>query len=154
MEIAEEIKKIAEERLIEPDKFIVEVIVSSRKAPQKVTVIVDGDVGVSIDDCATISRELSQALDDFPLLDERYVLEVSTPGLDQPLKLKRQYKKNIGRRLKVKFQDRVAQGKLLDADDDMITLAEEQGEGKKKTIVPIQIHFTEIDKSFVLVSFK
>jgi ribosome maturation factor RimP len=154
MEIEEEIRKIAEERLVGPDKFIVEVIVSSRKAPQKVTVIVDGDVGVNIDDCATISRELSKALDDLALLDERYVLEVSTPGLDQPLKFKRQYKKNIGRRLKVKFLDRVAQGKLLDADDEKITVAEETGVGKKKTIVPIQIHFSEIDKSFVLVSFK
>jgi ribosome maturation factor RimP len=154
MEIAEEIRKIAEERLVGPDKFIVEVIVSSRKAPQKVTVIVDGDVGVNIDDCATISRELSKALDDLALLDERYVLEVSTPGLDQPLKLKRQYRKNIGRRLKVKFLNSVVQGKLIDADDEKITLAGEAGVGKKMTIVPIQIQFSDIDKSFVLVSFK
>lgn len=154
MEITEEIKKIAVEKLTEPSQFIVDVIVSSRTGPQKVMVIVDGDNGISIDDCASISRQLSKTLDESPLLNERYMLEVSTPGLDQPLKLKRQYKKNIGRKLRVKLQDKIVEGKLLEVKEEKISLGQEIGVGKKKEIVPIEIQFSEIDKSFVLVSFK
>ena len=154
MEIAEEIKKIAEEKLTEPSQFIVDVIVSSRTGPQKVMVIVDGDYGVNIDDCASLSRQLSKTLDESPLLNESYMLEVSTPGLDQPLKLQRQYKKNIGRKLRVKLQDKTVEGKLQEVNEDKIVVEQEIGVGKKKEIIPIEIQFSEIDKSFVLVSFK
>jgi ribosome maturation factor RimP len=154
MEIAEEIEKIAEKKLTRPGQFIVDVVVSSRNGPQKVMVFVDGDNGINIDDCATISRELSKALDELLLLNEHYVLEVSTPGLDQPLKLIRQYKKNIGRKLKVKLQDKTVEGILLEVTEVKIRLGQETGVGKKKEIVPIDIQFSEIDKSFVLVSFK
>lgn len=154
MEIAEEIKRIAEEKLIGPSQFIVDVVVSSRRVPQKVTIIVDGDSGISIDDCAKISREVSKVLDDSQLLEAHYMLEVSTPGLDQPLKLKRQYKKNINRKLRVKFQDKIVEGRLLNVTDDNITVEQETGVGKKKVITPVEIQFSEIDKTFVLVSFK
>ena len=70
--------------------------------------------GITIDDCANLNRELSKELDEITLsLQDSYLLEVSTPGLDQPLKLKRQYKKNIGRRLKVKLADKAVEGKLV-----------------------------------------
>ncbi len=154
MEIAEEIKKIAEGKLTEPGHFIVDVVVSSRNGPQKVMVIVDGDNGVNIDDCAGISRELSKTLDELPLLNNSYLLEVSTPGLDQPLKLKRQYKKNIGRKLKVKLQDKIIEGKLLECTEEKITIVQETGMGKNKVLTPVEIQFSEIEKSFVLVSFK
>lgn len=154
MEIVDEISRIAEDKLKEPSQFIVDVVVSSRNGPQKVMVIVDGDNGITIDDCANISRDLSKVLDELPLLNEHYMLEVSTPGLDQPLKLKRQYRKNIGRKLRVKLQDKVVEGKLLEATDEKIIVAEEVGVGKDKVIKPIEIQFSEIDKSFVLVSFK
>lgn len=154
MEIADEIRRIAEDKLKEPSQFIVDVIISSRNGPQKVMVIVDGDNGITIDDCANISRDLSKVLDELPLLNERYMLEVSTPGLDQPLKLKRQYKKNIGRKLRVKLQDKIVEGKLMEATDDKIIVGEEVGAGKDKVIKPVEIQFSEIDKSFVLVSFK
>lgn len=154
MEIAEEIRKIAEEKLTGPSQFVVDVIVSSKRGPQKVMIIIDGDNGVNIDDCAKLSRELSTVLDESPLLHESYMLEVSTPGLDQPLKLKRQYKKNIGRKLKVKLQDKIVEGKLLDVTEEKITVEQEIGTGKKKELIPIGIQFSEIDKSFVLVSFK
>lgn len=154
MEIAEEIRKIAEDKVVEPSQFIVDVIVSSRVGPPKVTVIVDGDNGINIDDCATISRQLSKTLDESLLLTESYMLEVSTPGLDQPLKLKRQYKKNIGRKLRVKFQEKIVEGKLMEVTEEKITVGQEIGEGKRTEILPIEIQFSEIDKSFVLVSFK
>lgn len=152
MEAAEEIRKIAEAKLNDPSQFIVDVIVSSKRKPQKVTVIVDGDAGVSIDHCADISREISKALDESTLLTDSYVLEVTTPGLEQPLKLHRQYKKNIGRRMRIKTSEKIVEGKLVGVSDEGITI--EAGDGKKMEKSVVELKFSEIDKSIVLVSFK
>jgi ribosome maturation factor RimP len=152
MEAAEEIRKIAEGKLTDTSQFIVDVIVSSKRKPQKVTVILDGDAGVSIDHCADISREISKALDNSMLLSDSYVLEVTTPGLDQPLKLLRQYKKNIGRKIRIKTSDKIVEGKLLDVNDSGVKV--EQGDGKKIEKSVVELRFSEIDKSIVLVSFK
>lgn len=154
MDIADEIRKIAEERLSDPAQFIVDVVVTSKRGPKKILVILDGDAGITIDDCATLNRELSKELDGLPQLQESYLLEVSTPGLDQPLKLRRQYQKNIGRRLNVTVAETAIVGKLIRVSDDRITLEKETGTGKQKKVEPLEIEFSEIDKSFVLVSFK
>ena len=152
MDAAEEIRKIAEGKLKDSSQFIVDVIVSSKRKPQKVTVVVDGDAGISIDDCADISREVAKVLDDSLVLTDSYVLEVTTPGLDQPLKLHRQYKKNIGRRMRIKVSDKVVEGKLVGVSDSGVTI--EQGDGKKIEKSVVELKFSEIDKSIVLVSFK
>jgi ribosome maturation factor RimP len=152
MDVAEEIRKIAEGKLKDSSQFIVEVNVSSKRKPQKVTVVVDGDAGISIDDCADISREVAKALDDSSALTDSYVLEVTTPGLDQPLKLHRQYRKNIGRKMRIKVSDKVVEGKLVAVSDSGVTI--EQGDGKKIDKSVVELKFSEIDKSIVLVSFK
>jgi ribosome maturation factor RimP len=153
MDLVEEIKKLAESKLA-VGQFIVDIIISSKKGPKKVLVIVDGDQGFSIDDCAELSRQLSKAFDEGGLIEDNYLLEVSTPGLDHPLKLKRQYTKNIGRGLKVKLQDKTIEGKLTEVSEDKIMLTQEVGSGKKKEIQNLEIPFSSIDKAFVLVSFK
>ncbi|MFN9115876.1 MAG: ribosome maturation factor, partial [Bacteroidota bacterium] len=62
--------------------------------------------------------------------------EVSSPGLDEPLRLPRQYKKNIGRAVEVVMQDgRKICGKLLAADENSINVEEVKGKGKKQEIV-------------------
>ncbi len=152
MDAAEEIRKIAEGKLKDSSQFVVDVIVSSKRKPQKVTVVVDGDAGISIDDCADISREVANVLDDSLVLTDSYVLEVTTPGLDQPLKLHRQYKKNIGRRMRIKVSDKIVEGKLVGVNDSGVTI--EQGDGKKIEKSVVELKFSEIDKSIVLVSFK
>jgi ribosome maturation factor RimP len=153
MDLSEEIRNLAEGKLT-PEQFIVDVIISSKKGPRKVLVIMDGDQGVNIDDCAEVSRHISKQLDEKGLIDDNYLLEVSTPGLDHPLKLKRQYTKNIGRGLKVKLRDKTVEGKLTEVSEDVIVLTEEVGSGKKKELKTSAIPFSEIDKAFVLVSFK
>lgn len=154
MELAEEIRKIAEDKLSNPAHFVVDVVVSLR-GQQKVMIVLDGDQGITIDDCADLSREMSKDLDALPTLKDSYVLEVSTPGLDQPIALKRQYIKNIGRKLKIKLKDSTTEGKLIAVGNDAITVEVTLGEEKKKKEVKaVEIQFTEIDKSFVLVSFK
>lgn len=141
-------------RLTDDSQFIVDVVVKGHKGPKKVLVVLDGDRGVTIDDCANLSRELSKAFDDMQLFDESYTLEVSTPGLDQPLKLRRQYHKNIGRRLKLVTQQGIVEGKLLAVSEEKIALEEEIGTGKEKQVERIEIPFSNIEKTFVLISFK
>jgi ribosome maturation factor RimP len=154
MDLVEEIRNLAVQNL-SADKFVVEILVSEKKIPKRVMVIIDGDNGITIDNCAELSRSLAKQLDERALLGEdNYLLEVSTPGLDHPLKLKRQYYKNIGRGLKIKRLDTVTEGKLTSVSDDKIILAQEIGTGKKKEIQNIEIPFSEIDKAFVMVSFK
>lgn len=154
MDLVEEIKKIASAKLTNESQFIVDVVVSSKKGPKKVLVLLDGDHGITIDDCADLSRELSKTLDEIKELEESYTLEVSTPGLDQPLVLHRQFKKNIGRGLKVKLQDKILEGELTEVFESKIILTQKIGSGKKAEVHTIEIPFSEIEKAFVLVSFK
>lgn len=155
MDAVEEIKKIATANLANESQFIVDVLISSRKGPKKVLVLLDGDNGITIDDCANLSRELSKRLDDASWMEESYTLEVSTPGLDQPLKLSRQFKKNIGRSLKVKLlENKTVEGKLAEVFEAKIILAQSSGSGKNKEIKMTDILFSEIEKALVIVSFK
>ena len=154
MEIREEIRKIAESKLTDPGHFVVDVVASLR-GKHKVLVFVDGDQGITIDDCANLSRAMSEELDKLPGLNESYVLEVSTPGVDHPLKFIRQYAKHIGRTLKVTMRDQsTLEGKLAGVSNESITLEQTTGAGKKKEITTIEVQFSDIEKSFVLVSFK
>jgi len=154
MEFAEEIKNIITRKLADPSQFLVDVIVKGHKGPKKVLIIIDSDKGVTIDDCAILSREISKAFDDLQLFEDSYMLEVSTPGLDQPLRLARQYYKNIGRRIKVVTQQQAVEGKLVEVGEEEIKLEQEIGAGKHKETRIIELSFSEIDKTFVLVSFK
>ncbi|MCD4695479.1 MAG: ribosome assembly cofactor RimP [Bacteroidales bacterium] len=108
------------------DKFVVDIHVS---ATNVVNVIVDGDKGISIGECVKISRLIESNFDrDL----EDYELKVSSPGLDQPFKLLRQYKKYIGKPVLVKYSDNTSwKGKLVFVDEDHIKL-----EVKTKTKKP------------------
>lgn len=154
MELTEQIEKLAKSLVKDKSQFIVEVVASLRKKPNKLIVILDGDNGVTIDDCAEMSRALSETLDKSAILNDPYMLEVSTPGLDHPLKLLRQYHKNKGRKVRVKHTNGMVEGVLSGVTEKEITLQEETGKGKKKEVKEISIPFSDIDKTFVLVSFK
>jgi ribosome maturation factor RimP len=154
MDLSAEIRQLVEPTLA-PDQFLVDVIVSTKKNPGKVMVLLDGDRGINIDACAEVSRQLSKALDEKNLMGDNYLLEVSTPGVDQPLKLKRQYHKHIGRSLKLKLQDGTqTEGKLTEVGEEQVMLSQEIGAGKKKETQVVNVSFAAIDKAFVLVSFK
>ena len=154
MDLVEEIRTLSQQHL-SPDKFVVDVLISGKKIPKRVLIIVDGDQGVTIDDCAELSRILSKEFDERAYFgDDNYLLEVSTPGLDHPLKLKRQYYKNAGRNLKVVGKAGTLEGKLKEVTDEKIVLIQETGTGKKKETKEIEVPFSEIDKTFVMVSFK
>jgi ribosome maturation factor RimP len=154
MVLKEKIANLAQQALLNESQFLVDVIVSSKQGPGKVTVILDGDHGITIDDCASLSRKLLTAMEEQGLT-ENFTLEVTTPGLDHPLKLKRQYRKNIGREMKLQLKDKtVERGKLMEVNENEIALEQEIKEGKKKEVKRTALPFTEIEKAIVQVSFK
>jgi ribosome maturation factor RimP len=153
MDLNQKIRELAEAGLTKPEHFVVDVTISKYK-PQKVTVCVDGDKGISIDDCAALSRYLGDKLDEENVMADAYTLEVSTPGIDHPLKLYRQYVANIGRHVKVQLKDKeIIKGKLVATDEQKISLETENKDSTKKGLICLDIPFTEIEKTIVTVSF-
>ena len=112
------------------DVFLVEVKVHPGN---NIIVFLDADNGVTIDTCTRINRALYKQIEEeslFPNGD--FALEVSSPGVDEPLKLYRQYKKNIGRTVEVFLNDETKkQGKLIEVNNDEITIEEMEGKTKK-----------------------
>ena len=139
--------------LPDPSYFIVEVKVSGSRGKERILVFIDGDNGMSIDQCAKIARSLSNQLDEMNLFEGSYTLEVSSPGLDYPLTHERQYQKNIGRKVKVRLQDdSLLIGELEDADTDGIKLKFKTDKSKEQEIE--YVPFNEIKRTNVVVTFK
>jgi ribosome maturation factor RimP len=150
----EGIKELVEQSLADQNHFLVDLVVNSKSNPIKITVVLDGDKGISIDDCATVSRTFAALLDEENSL-ENYALEVTTPGLDQPLRLKRQYVKNIGREVKIQLKDKkIERGKLVESTEDTVVIEHEVKEGKQKELKKTTFTFEEIERTLVEVSFK
>ena len=116
----------------------------------------DGDKGLSIQDCAAISRHVGYHLEEENLLSQAYNLEVSSPGVDTPLRSMRQYLKNTGRSISLKLKDgSKAEGKLLKTAAEHITILETKKEKDKKAqAVEHELAFVDIIESKVLISFK
>ena len=160
MDLQENIKTMIKDHASQEGLLLVNVIFSGGSNIQKILVLVDSDQGVNIDSCARLNKSISIQLDEDDLIKLKYVLEVSSPGLDHPLKHKKQYVKNIGRLVSVNTQDKKTnKGKLLEVREDSIVLSP-QPDGKKlpKKISGekknLEIPFNQIKKTKVLVSFK
>ncbi len=154
--LEEKITKVVEEYLKEDkDLFLISVLIKGKEPKQKVLVIIDGDHGVNIDQCAGISRSLSHYLDENELISSAYQLEVTSAGIDSPIVLPRQYRKNIGRGLKITKNDgSLLEGKLLDVTDEDVLKLEIAAEKKKQAASLVDVTLDEIMKTFVTVSFK
>jgi ribosome maturation factor RimP len=151
----ENIEKLAADILPDKDLFFVGINVSDSAVKQKVTIIADGDNGISIDQCAIISRRLSRRIEEAYGEEVSYTLEVTSPGADQPLIYPRQYNRHIGRKLKLVMQNGTEKtGTLENVTDTGITLLEEIKEKKKVTTTPVQLSFSDIAKSNIVISFK
>jgi ribosome maturation factor RimP len=136
----------------EPDVFLVDIWI---KPTNNIKVFLDADHGISIEKLIQYNRRLYKRLEEegfFP--DGDFSLEVSSPGLDEPLKLHRQYLKNIGRYVEVLELDGVKkEGKLISAGEDQIVVEEEKGKGKKKEIVQYSISFSNIKATKIQIKF-
>jgi ribosome maturation factor RimP len=152
-EVKQKIDRLLEP-LLENDKFfVVDIKVSLSKVYSKVTILLDSDEGIKIDECTAISRQLGTDIDE--MMPEKYTLEVSSPGVDYPLKSERMYRKNIGRNLKVIQNDgSEIKGILESIDAEQITIIEDKKRKKSEAIVPVSIRLINIKESEVIVSFK
>ena len=159
--IEEKTRDLLEQKFTEEeyqDCFIVEV--KYNPANKKLQAFVDSDSSMTFQKCQRISRFLESYIDEEQWMGEKYTLEVSSPGVDRPLMLARQYKKNIGRRLEVVLRDddKKYKGNLIKADDEGIVLESQetrkQGKKKIKETVETEIPYERISKAIVKITFK
>ena len=121
-----------------------------------IKVILDGDKGISLNDCTEISRAIEHNLD---REEDDFSLEVTSAGATAPLVLPRQYNKNVGRHLEVRVEDKVIEGKLTQVSDDGITLewkAREPkpvGKGKHTVEKKQEVAFSAIERAKVVLKF-
>ena len=154
MTIEERVKNLVEEKISDrPDLFLVDV---KMHINGRLIVLVDGDQGIGIADCAAISRFVGFRLEEDNVMEQAYNLEVSSPGVDFPLKSLRQFQKNIGRNLQLKLADgSKKEGKLLAADEEGISIEEKiTAKGKKATFAEARLTYDQVAEAIVLVSFK
>lgn len=154
MQVENRVKALVEEKIADrPELFLVSIKMLSNN---KLIIHVDGDEGISIQDCAAISRHVGFHLEEENTIEKAYNLEVSSPGVGEPLLLTRQYHKNTGRELSVKLNEGVVkEGKLIAVTDNAILIEEKVKEkGKKVQLVETQIEFNTIVETKVLISFK
>jgi ribosome maturation factor RimP len=134
------------------DVFLVEIRI---KPTNNVKMFLDSDLGISIERLIQYNRALYKQLEEesiFPGGD--FSLEVSSPGLDEPLKMHRQYLKNIGRFVEVIQVDGVRiEGKLISASETEIVVEEEKGKGKKKELIQHAIPLAAVKTTKVQIKF-
>lgn len=154
MQVEKRVRALVEEKIADrPELFLVAVKMLPNN---KLIIHVDGDQGISIQDCVAISRHVGFHLEEENAIETAYNLEVSSPGVGEPLVLNRQYAKNVGRTLAVKLTDgAIKEGKLIEVTDNDITIEEAVKEkGKKVQMVTSQIALNDITETKVLISFK
>lgn len=135
-----------------PDIFLVQLRI---KPTHNIKVFIDTDEGISIDNCIRVNRQLYKAIEESGLFPEGdFSLEVSSPGIGEPILLNRQYHKNTGRFFVVTLQDdRKLEGTLTGVTEDGIVLEEIKGKGKKQETVLHSILFEQVKKAVVEVKF-
>ncbi|NLR64855.1 ribosome maturation factor [Chitinophaga varians] len=150
-QVIKAIRDLAEGLLAnDPDNFLVDIRI---KPTNNVKLFIDGDKGIPVDKLVSFNRKLYALLETSELFpDNDFSLEVSSPGLDEPLKLHRQYLKNIGRKVEVTLLDgAVKEGTLLAVTDDSITI--EETIGKKKETKQTELTLNEIKHTKVCIVF-
>ena len=144
------IRNLAEQHIVGTDKFIVEVKV---KQGNRIMVFMDADNGVTIDDCVKLSRLIESNLD---RNTEDFELEVSSAGLDFPLTSARQFKKNIGKEVKVILKGGITKtGMLTNISDNEIEITETITEriNKKKEVrkVPVSLALDQVKETRLVI---
>ena len=155
MEFRERVQELVDQYLAtREDLFLIELKIS---ADSNITVIIDGDQSVSLQDCLDVSRAVEFQLD---REEHDFSLQVMSPGLSEPLKLPRQFAKNIGRELDVLLNDDTKiQGELKIVGEDSITLELKYrrpklvGKGKEDVVEDRIIPLAEIKKALVVIKF-
>ena len=138
--------------LLQEDVFLVYIKI---KPTNNFKIYIDADGGLPLEKCIKINRALYKQMEEMGLYpDGDFSLEVSSPGIDEPLKLIRQYIKNVGRFIEVvKLDDTRLEGKLLEANEEKISIEITEGKGKKMTVNQLEVSISDIKQTKVQVKF-
>lgn len=136
------------------DLYLVELKIS---ASSDITVILDGDESLTLQDCLDASRAIEFNLD---REEHDFSLQVMSPGLSEPLKFPRQYKKNLGREVDLLLNnDEKVEGEITAVDDEKVTLTLRYrrpkliGKGKEDVVEEREIPYTDIKKALIIIKF-
>jgi ribosome maturation factor RimP len=135
------------------DTFLVDI----KAKGNKVEIFVDSDGGIGFEKCQKLSRWVEAIFDEKAYFGGQYILEVSSPGVGSPLKLLRQYPKNVGRDIEIKTAEKSVKGKLEKVEGDQIHVTYEtkvkEGKKNKKIIVTDIISHESIIESKIKINF-
>lgn len=145
-------KEIQEILAGNPEHFLVRIKI---KPTNNIKVFIDGDKGVGIDDLVKYNRALYKIMEETALFpDGDFSLEVSSPGLGEPLEMHRQYVKNINRYVEVVKNDGAKlEGLLSGVSDTDVTVEETKGKGKKTETVKHIISLQDIKSTQIQIKF-
>lgn len=152
-DLRETIVDLVTDKLTGTENFLVEVKLS----PSKIIVSIDHPKGTKLDDCIAISRYLHKELENSDVF-EKHELEVGSPGMEEPLKVLKQFHKRVGQKVSVLGFDGIKRnGTLIAADENKITLEEEiilkSGKNKEIQKRKLEIPFNQIKETKVNFSF-
>lgn len=155
MMFKERITQAIQDALLERSSlFLIDIKISD---DNKVNVVLDGDNGVNLQDCIDVSRAIENSID---REEYDFSLEVASAGVTKPLQMPRQYKKNVGRKLKVvTISSEVVEAEITAATDADITLEwksrepKKVGKGKETVEKKLVLPYTDIKEATVIISF-
>lgn len=144
--------------------FLVDIVFGGTNSRRKILIILDKDSGILIDECGEFSRALGNLIEENNLFgDAPYVLEVSSPGMDRPLQVPRQYKRRIGNKLNFLLNNGSEfEAVLTNVSEDGVVVEPIPAKVKKSkkeapaeaVSEPRKLRFEEIKKCNLIVSFK
>ncbi len=147
--LEENIREIAVEIVERNNFFIVDLVVHGKSGSRSIEIYIDGEKNVSANDCARISLEVNPKLEGLPDIGSNYYLEVSSPGVDRPIKFLKQFPKHINRKFEIAFKSgeetKKITGKLVGIEGENLIFTY----GSRDVI----INFNNIIKAKVLISF-
>jgi ribosome maturation factor RimP len=155
MTFKNKVQKVLDAALAErKELFLIDLSINDAN---KISIVLDGDLGINLQDCIDISRAVENNLD---REEQDFSLEVASAGISSPLKLVRQYKKNIGRTLKVKTNSlEEIEAQLTMANDEKITIEwqarepKKIGKGKETVDKKLELSYENIKEAIVIISF-
>lgn len=151
MELIKKIEELLLPIIEGTDIFVVSI---SIKPINNIKIFLDADEGFAVAKSTMVNKKLRRQIDELELFPEGdYSLEVSSPGVDEPLKWKRQYIKNIGRNIEITLNDeQVVLGKIIAVEDENVSL-EVTADTKKKEISTVEVLFENIKQAIIQISF-
>ncbi len=109
---------------------LIDIELKGRSGSQLLRIVVDIDGGITLDQCVELSREISDLLDTRNLIAARYRLEVSSPGLERQLKTERDFKRNLGRKVRINYlsdqaEEQTVTGAIEQVNDNQVVVMQD-----------------------------